>query len=194
MFCFVARRAGFGIPKTALERIQTEALLCFRSNLKNKTSKEENNSKERSRLTVSEEGDPPPETLNLSTEGRAIFGCGISLQTQAPWGWAGSYFSVSTLSQQIEAWLNRAETSPPAFHRNTSSVRPHSPSPHCCCLSHRIKQQVCVEWGHFRILLFGVLYDLHGSLLACARPVFILRHPLLQTAAQPASATPFPIN
>lgn len=94
--------------------------------------------------------------VNLSAEGSAIFRCELSVQSHAPWGWVGSYFPVSPLSQQAAAWLacrelNHVQTSPPSLHRNTSSVL--ASRLHRRFLIHRIKQQFCVGWGHFSILV-----------------------------------------
>lgn len=128
-----------------------------------------------------EEGHQPPETLNLGAEGSSIFRCVISVQTHTPWGWAGSSCLVSLLSQQTDAWLVAEYKSYPLHSTKTPALC--LLCPHCCCLTHRIKQQFCVGWRHFPILVIGVVHDLHGSQCVQGRP-----------AAQPASATPFPIN
>lgn len=99
--------------------------------------------------------------VNLSAEGSAIFRCELFVQSQAHWGWVGSYFPVSLLSQQAAAWL--------AAENSTMCKRHHLPfteTPalcsisrlHRCFLIHRIKQQFYVGWGHFSILVRAVCH------------------------------------
>lgn len=115
--------------------------------------------------------------------------------TDSPQPGAGLKVTSSVLlSQQtvMLGWLERIQpcTNVTTFISQKNQLAPPPSIPHSRCLIYQIKQQFYVGWGHFHTLLFGVLHDLPGSQGVQG----LVNHPLLQSAAQAASATPFFVN